>query len=189
MFCPNCGHQVDDGAAFCPSCGKPLHAENAQQDQQYQQNQQYQQYQQGQQNQQAQQFERQVNNAFAYSDGRGGRINRRDLVLPIILSIITCGLYSIYWVICLVNDTNTVAREPNAQSGVVVVLLGLITCNIYMLYWFYTAAGKVNRAKVAHGLPADNNMGLIYVLLSLFGFEIVAMALLQNDLNQIADAQ
>lgn len=24
MFCPNCGNQLENSAAFCPQCGKPL---------------------------------------------------------------------------------------------------------------------------------------------------------------------
>ena len=27
MFCVNCGKQIPDGAAFCPSCGSPVQAE------------------------------------------------------------------------------------------------------------------------------------------------------------------
>ena len=61
-------------------------------------------------------------------------IQERNIVTCIILSIITCGIYGIYWEICLVNDLNVAADTPNDTSGGMVFLLSIITCGIYMLY-------------------------------------------------------
>ena len=38
-------------------------------------------------------------------------IQERNIVTCIILSIITCGIYGIYWEICLVNDLNGIPSE------------------------------------------------------------------------------
>ena len=38
-------------------------------------------------------------------------IQERNIVTCIILSIITCGIYGIYWEICLVNDLNVAADK------------------------------------------------------------------------------
>ena len=70
-------------------------------------------------------------------------IQERNIVTCIILSIITCGIYGIYWEICLVNDLNVAADTPNDTSGGMVFLLSIITCGIYMLYWMYKAGEKV----------------------------------------------
>ena len=35
-----------------------------------------------------------------------GMVKQRDLALAIILTIVTCGIYGIYWNICLVNEVN-----------------------------------------------------------------------------------
>ena len=59
-----------------------------------------------------------------------GVVKKRDIVLPIILSIVTCGLYGIYWIISLVNEVNYICDEPEAMSGGVVYLLSLVTCGI-----------------------------------------------------------
>lgn len=66
-----------------------------------------------------------------------------------------------------------------------VLLLSIITCNIYGLYWMYKAGEKVDVARTSRGLPSQNN-GLLYVLLSVFGLSIVSWALLQSELNQLA---
>ena len=64
-------------------------------------------------------------------------IQQRNIAVCIILSIVTCGIYGIYWFIVLSNDTNTVSNAQNATSGGVAFLLSLVTCNIYGLYWAY----------------------------------------------------
>ena len=111
-------------------------------------------------------------------------IQQRNIAVCIILSIVTCGIYGLYWYICLNNDTNT-ASNTFGTSGGVVVLLTIITCNIYGIYWAYKQGEKIDTAKANRGLPAGNS-GVLYLILTLFGLSIVAWALMQNELNQMA---
>ena len=71
-------------------------------------------------------------------------------------------------------------------SGGMVFLLSIITCGIYMLYWMYKAGEKVQAAQAKRGLPYDSNSGILYLILSLFGFSIVSYCLIQNELNKMA---
>lgn len=113
-------------------------------------------------------------------------IQERNIVTCIILSIVTCGIYGIYWEICIVNDLNVAADTPNDTSGGMVFILGLITCGIYMFYWMYKAGEKVQSAQAKRGLPADSNSGILYLILTLFGLGIVSYCLIQNELNKMA---
>lgn len=115
-------------------------------------------------------------------------IKERNIVLCIVLSIVTCGIYGLYWEICLVNDLNTAADTPNDTSGVMVVILSIVTCSIYLFYWMYKAGEKVQKAQQARNLPADSNSGVIYLVLTLFGLGIVSYCLIQNELNKMANA-
>lgn len=112
-------------------------------------------------------------------------IQRREIAMCIILSIVTCGIYGIYWFICLTDDTNLVSKRTEDTSGVIAFLLSLVTCNIYGLYWAYKQGEKIDEAKTDRGIPS-NNSSIAYLLLCLFGFSIVAYALMQNDLNKMA---
>ncbi len=112
-------------------------------------------------------------------------IQRRDIAVCIILSIVTCGIYGIYWFICLTDDTNAVSGNMGDTSGVIAFLLSLVTCNIYGFYWAYRQGEKIDQVKNSRGIPSNSN-GIAYLLLCLFGFSIVAYALMQNELNKLA---
>lgn len=112
-------------------------------------------------------------------------IQQRSIPVCIILTLVTCGIYGIYWFICLANDTNTVSGEQNATSGGVAFLLGLVTCGIYMWYWAFKQGEKIDVAKNNRGM-ASSNSGVLYLILYLLGLGIVAWALMQNELNKIA---
>ena len=34
-------------------------------------------------------------------------IERRNIAVCIVLTLVTCGIYGIYWIVCLTNDVNT----------------------------------------------------------------------------------
>lgn len=112
-------------------------------------------------------------------------VQQRNIALCIVLSIITCGIYSIYWLICLANDTNTVTGNPEGTSGGMVFLFTLITCGIYGFYWAYKQGEKIDNAKQARGI-ASSNSGILYLVLSILGLSIVAYALMQDQINKLA---
>ena len=113
-------------------------------------------------------------------------ISKRDLVLNIILTIVTCGLWGIIWEVQIADDIKLLTGEEGLVSGIVLVLLSLVTCGIYFIFWVYNAGNKLELVKAGYGLPTESK-GLVYVVLSIFGFSIVALALMQNDLNTVAD--
>ena len=90
-------------------------------------------------------------------------IERRNIAVCIVLTLVTCGIYGIYWIVCLTNDVNTVSGDVNGTSGGMVVLLTIVTC----------------------GIPSSNS-GVLYLILQIFGFGIIAYALMQNELNKLA---
>lgn len=111
-------------------------------------------------------------------------IKERNIAVCIILSIVTCGIYGIYWFICLNNDANT-ASNTFTTSGGVAFLLSIVTCGIYYFYWAYKQGEKIDAAKNSRGMQSSNS-GIVYLLLSIFGLGIIAYALMQNELNKLA---
>ncbi len=109
-------------------------------------------------------------------------IQRRSIALYIILTLVTCGIFGMVWMVLLANDINTVSGV-NDTNGVLVLLLSIVTCGIYGLYWAYKCGEKIDRTKQSRGIPASNG-GILYLLLYIFG-GIIAYALIQNEINNL----
>ena len=105
-------------------------------------------------------------------------ITRRNIAAAIIFSIITCGIYGIYWFIKLTDEVNYVTGN-NDTSGGVAFLLGIVTCGIYYIYWAYRMGEKID----AHA-RTNSSRGILYLLLSLCGLSIVVNVLIQDYLNR-----
>ncbi|BCN30725.1 DUF4234 domain-containing protein [Anaeromicropila herbilytica] len=110
-------------------------------------------------------------------------VRNRSIVVCIILTFITCGIYGLYWYVSLANDVNTVAGVQDTSGGMV-LLLTIITCGIYGLYWAYKCGEKIDIAKQNRGI-ASSNGGILYLILYLLG-GIIAYALIQNEINKMA---
>ena len=110
-------------------------------------------------------------------------LQTRDIVLAIVLSLVTCGIYSIYWFICLTNEINQASGKNDDTSGGIAFLLSLLTCNIYGYYWAYKLGQK--RDAIA---GKNDSSDIIYLLLSVFGLGIVVHILAQDTLNKTIEA-
>ena len=105
-------------------------------------------------------------------------LTKRSIASCIILSLVTCGIYSIFWWINLHNDFAK-ANNENANGGMV-VLLSIVTCGIYALVWTYQMGKNIEKA-------GGKNEGVLYLILTLFGLGIIAFALMQSQENDLCD--
>ena len=112
-------------------------------------------------------------------------VQQRNIALCIVFSIITCGIYGIYWFICLTNDTNDISGTADGTSGGMAFLFTLITCGIYSFYWMYKQGEKLDAAKAQRGMGTGSNSGILYLVLSLFGLGIISYALMQDSINKL----
>lgn len=69
----------------------------------------------------------------------------RNFLLYIVLSIVTCGIYSLYMIYTMIRDIN-IACEGDGETtpGIVqYILLSLVTCGIYSFYYFYKMGNRL----------------------------------------------
>lgn len=110
-------------------------------------------------------------------------IQERNIGLAIILSIITCGLYYLYWIYSITNEVGHL-NDDHSFSGGTVVLFGIITCGIYFLFWYYQLGRQIAQAQEKNGLlPKDE--GIMYVILAVFALGIISLAIAQSNVNEI----
>lgn len=114
-------------------------------------------------------------------------IKERSIGLCILFTILTCGFYELYWIVCLGDDLNSVTGEHHETSGGMVLLFTILTCGIYKLYWDYKAGERIDMMKNQRGIPSSNT-GILYLILDLVSFGIITNALIQNELNNYGRA-
>ena len=64
-------------------------------------------------------------------------MKQRSIGMCILLTIVTCGIYGLYWFVCITDDTNEMSGENELAGGGMALLLTLVTCGIYGWYWAY----------------------------------------------------
>lgn len=111
-------------------------------------------------------------------------VNQRSVGLAIILSLITCGIYGIYWFIVMTNDVGKLSGDSTFTGGKH-FLLTLVTCGIWSLIWAYQVGKQLGEAQRQRGLMVSDN-SVLYLVLSFFGLGIITMALVQLDVNKLA---
>ncbi len=109
-------------------------------------------------------------------------IKRRDIVTSIILSIVTCGIYGIFWFISMVDDVRIATKDNSIPTGGTAFLLTIVTCGIYSIYLFYKLGKAMFESKISN---SDNSV--LYLVLTIFGLLIVNYCIIQNELNTYAD--
>ena len=83
-------------------------------------------------------------------------VTERNIVVQVILSIITCGIYGIYWFITLTDDAALEAGDTEFSGGKS-FLFSLITCGIYTWYWYYKMGKTMYTAGQKNGVDISDN--------------------------------
>jgi hypothetical protein len=114
-----------------------------------------------------------------------GMVGERSIPLYIVLTVITCGLFGIYWFISIAGDIAKLREQPEPR-GIFDYIIGLITCGIYLLVCYYRYPKYIVEIQEKRGLKVND----ISVISLIFGilFGIVSLALMQNELNKIVRA-
>ena len=113
------------------------------------------------------------------------KITQRNIAVAVILSIVTCGIYGIIWLIGMVDDA-AYLNEDKDMKGVTVFLLTLVTCGIYGYFWAYKMGKTMNEIGTKRGVDIKDN-SVLYLILEICGLSIVNYCLIQSDLNRFAE--
>lgn len=98
----------------------------------------------------------------------------RSLLILILLSAVTCGIYGLIFYWNMFKDINTVCRvkerdnSENTPNYLIYILLCFITCGIYGFYWTYKQGNRIQRVGESYGLRIEEN-GTSLLLWQLFG--------------------
>jgi hypothetical protein len=100
-------------------------------------------------------------------------MTQRSPALVIVFSIITFGIYALYWMVKTKDEMNT--RGANIPTA---WLLIVPIANIWWMWKFSEGVGKVT----------NNQLSGAVAFILLFLIEIIGMAVIQSALNKVAGA-
>lgn len=103
-------------------------------------------------------------------------MKKRSIGLMILLSIVTLGIYALYWYISF--QIQLKEKTDEGFRGFMHFLMTIITLGIYGLYWQYAAGKRLAK------LGASDNSAL-YLILSLVTFGWLNPFLMQNQANKL----
>ena len=187
MLCKTCGVEIPDDTRFCPVCGCEVtfgqmvteaaeeFLENAEQE-----------------------FDSaivEVQESFSGAMPSGKLKADRGLISYILLSIITLGIYSYYFLYKLAKDVNVACEGDGDKTRGLVgfILLSIITCGIYAWIWYYGLGNRLAENAPRYGMHFQEN-GTTILLWLIFGALLcgigpfVAMHILIKNSNRICDA-
>ena len=170
-YCVKCGFQNEDSAKFCIECGAALPIAEPTENKDYTYEPVEDKY--------TYTYNADTENKTFYSSVHPG-ITPRNIAVAIILSIVTCGIYQLYWMYKMNEEVNTLASGPAATSGSLVLLFHILTGGIYGIYWCYRMGERCDRIKGS----VDGSSAILYLILTLLGFGIVTFCLIQDTINK-----
>ncbi len=118
-------------------------------------------------------------------------MTRRDLLTVGLLTFFTCGLYALYWQFKTTEELKAVTGKSDLNPTLELVV-SIVTCGIFSIYAHYRNAQLVTE-KMRTVNPAYEDKSTLVLVLDLASLVvgvtwIVAVIMLQDELNKLADA-
>lgn len=126
-----------------------------------------------------------VEPSFSFTSGV---VKEKSIGLCVVLSLVTCGIYSIYWLYTIAHDLNDLCESQNQEKGAepgLVVILSIVTCGIYLLYYLWKAGKMVSSLTRSNGHhPSDDS--IVLMVLSILQLSLVSYCILQSHIKGFA---
>lgn len=105
----------------------------------------------------------------------------RNSIVVLLLAFFTCGIYGLYWE--YEADFNLQKKGFLQNSPILDIILCLLTCGLYNIYLLYRISKQIAEIQLREEVMVDDQ-SILCIILSIFGFGIVAIALLQENMNK-----
>lgn len=177
-FCDNCGAKLEDGAKFCPACGKAVITDaatkkpanevpNAVQIKNLPTVQDVQSAQPT-----VATAPQQVNvqpqtEVFLSQPKNGANLPKFTLLKVLLLSCVTLGIYSFYFMVKLADNVHTLVGRKTTASGARLIIYAILSGGIYSVYFYYKMAESLNEARAQRHLAGQGMSGATVLVLYL----------------------
>ena len=114
-------------------------------------------------------------------------MQKRNVVLSIVLTFVTCGIYGLYWMARMTKEVQELSGEKKTASGGMAALFTVLSCTLYSYYWFYQIGGSLAEARRQRGLSADSVSNMATMLCFITTDAAIDSGLLQTALSDIVE--
>lgn len=119
----------------------------------------------------------------------------RNIVMYVLLTLVTCGIYGYYFIYKLAQDVNEMCKEDGQSTpGLgMFILLSLVTCGFYSYYWYYQLGNRLQANAQKYDIVIAEN-GTTVLLWCVVGLLVcglgpyIAMHLIIKNTNAMAIA-
>jgi len=114
-------------------------------------------------------------------------MKKRSFVKWLVLSVLTLGIYNLYWIHKLAKDVNKICEgDGKKTSGLLqYILLGIVTLGIYNLAWFFMTSDRMADIALKYNAKVKGNSTVI--LLSLIFFFPITVYLITENMNTLVE--
>ena len=108
-------------------------------------------------------------------------IKKRDVIKSILFSVLTCGIYQIYWTFCIVNES---LMFTNKRGN---IAFEIVTSILVPFIGLFLVERKFSEGCAGQGIEHKDS-SVVYLVLSLLFLNFgacLSLALMQNELNKI----
>ena len=110
-------------------------------------------------------------------------LKNRSVVSVILLTIITCGIYGLYWAYDTLSAMEQTSGREASVSAVVVLILCIVFPSVGNLLYGMAADEQLNMIKGKIGMQQVDNK-VMYMILGFF-IPIVLIPIVQDEINRI----
>lgn len=116
----------------------------------------------------------------------------RNLLLVVLLTFVTCGIYGYVFIYQLAKDVNTACYGDGEDTPglLAFILLSLVTCGIYSFIWYFKLGERLSNNLQRYGMPSGSGGVeiLLWMLLGQFLCGIgpfIAWYIIINNTNMV----
>ena len=110
--------------------------------------------------------------------------NVLSIPLYLVLTLLTCGLFNIYWNYRQMDACNELLGRREFDFWLWFLLV-IITCGIYHIFYQYKMGSAVVEIQRRDDRPVFDNLPVISVIVTIIGFTIVVDCIHQNEINKL----
>jgi hypothetical protein len=121
-------------------------------------------------------------------------IKQRSFVMVMVFSLITFGIYALYWLYATANEVNTMCEGDGKQTTgfILFLVFSIITFGIYTYVWYYKLANRLQENASRYNITVKEN-GVTILLWMIPGSFIlvgpfIAYYLLIKNINAMGEA-